>query len=300
MISTRWIPRRRARSQFRYLRLLLLLAVFTFCLDMFHARRCWTNTIAKDRRRPFSRQGQSKAQQEGNEGDEDPAAERIFIASTHWNSEGVLRSHWNAAVVELVQSLGAENVYISIYEGGSWDDTKGALRELDAALARLNVPRTVVLSEVTHQEEISRPPAPTGWIDTARGHRELRRIPFLSRQRNGSLQPLFDIEKETGEQFDKILFLNDVVFKVCIHIYLLFSFSHTQLEKSVQCLTIPTERRFLHLTQHPRRRIRRSLCARLLQTAQLLRHVRITRFRRPRTINANMAILSIAGVTIIP
>ena len=103
---------------------------------------------------------------------------------------------------------------MSIYESGSWDDTKGALRDLNATLAHLGIPCTVTLSEATHQDEISQPPASNGWIDTARGRRELRRIPFLSEQRNRSLQPMFDMENVGGEYFDKILFLNDVVFRV--------------------------------------------------------------------------------------
>lgn len=202
---------------------------------LYHQAKSKTEGVvssSKNDQSPDNGQGQANG---GEDDEEKERAERVFIASTHWNSEAVLRSHWNAAVVELVQSLGAENVYVSIYESGSWDDTKGSLRELDAALARLNVPHKVVLSEVTHQDEMSQPPASTGWIDTARGRRELRRIPFLSEQRNRSLQPLFDIESLNGETFDKILFLNDVVFKVrtfCIYSILLhhsFHFAYKDL-----------------------------------------------------------------------
>ena len=139
--------------------------------------------------------------------------QRIFIASTHWNNEAILRSHWNAAILELVQEIGVENIYISIYESGSWDDSKGALRELDLELERFGVSKTIILDETTHVDEIEKTPAASGWIDTPRGKTELRRIPYLSNLRNLSLKPLHDLAK-SGSKFDYVLFLNDVVFKV--------------------------------------------------------------------------------------
>jgi hypothetical protein len=79
-----------------------------------------------------------------------PSAQKIFISSTHWNNEHILRSHWNQAVIDLVNHLGPENVYISILESGSWDNSKGALRDLDRSLADLNVRRTIILDKTTH------------------------------------------------------------------------------------------------------------------------------------------------------
>ncbi|EAW14735.1 glycosyltransferase family 69 protein [Aspergillus clavatus NRRL 1] len=150
-----------------------------------------------------------------NDGTGQASAERIFIASTHWNNEAILRSHWNDAVVQLATSLGPDRVFVSVYESGSWDDSKGALRALDAQLDRLGVRRNITLSEITHQDEISVAPAlrGAGWIDTSRGQRELRRIPYLARPRNLSLRPLEDLARQ-GIVFDKVLFLNDVVFTV--------------------------------------------------------------------------------------
>lgn len=141
--------------------------------------------------------------------------ERIFIASLHWNNEAILRSHWNEAVIDLAKALGPDNIYISVYESGSWDRTKDALRELDLELDRIGVPRTITLSETTHQDEISLPPADEGWIGTPRCKKELRRIPYLARLRNLTLRPLEEMVAE-GITFDKILFLNDVIFTVCI------------------------------------------------------------------------------------
>lgn len=140
-------------------------------------------------------------------------SQRIYIASIHWNNEAILRSSWNEAVVNLVKYLGPAQVYISVYESGSWDDSKGALRLLDSRLEELGVNKTIILNGKTHADELAQVPSSTGWIDTSRGQKELRRIPYLSKLRNISLKPLADLAVD-NIKFDKILFLNDVVFSV--------------------------------------------------------------------------------------
>lgn len=142
-----------------------------------------------------------------------PKQERIFIASINWNNEIILRSHLSQTILELTWRLGRDNVYMSIYESGSYDNTKGALMELDVELDRLRIPRTISLSNVTHEDEIAAPPVGEGWIVTPQGKTGLRRIPYLSRTRNLSLEPLHELAKQ-GITFDKILFINDVVFTV--------------------------------------------------------------------------------------
>jgi hypothetical protein len=138
-------------------------------------------------------------------------SKRIYIAAQHWNTAPILRSHWNSALEALVQELGIENVYVSIYESGSFDDTKDALRELDEALGALQVKKSIVLSDVSHADELAQQLTETGWIKTPAGETALRRIPFLSSVRNRVLEPLEALTAE-GEHFDMILFLNDVVF----------------------------------------------------------------------------------------
>src|ERR1700761_3628870 len=140
---------------------------------------------------------------------------RVYIASIHWNNEAILRTYWNSAVIKLVKVLGPDNVFVSVYESGSWDDSKGALRDLDQELDKVGVQRNITLSEVTHQDEITQPPRGPGWIETPRGRTELRRIPYLSRLRDYTLWNLEQFAKQ-GIIFDKILFLNDVVFTVSI------------------------------------------------------------------------------------
>ncbi|KAF7567823.1 hypothetical protein PtrM4_124360 [Pyrenophora tritici-repentis] len=131
----------------------------------------------------------------------------------YWNGEQALRSYWNDAVIALANALGRENVFVTVYENGSWDDSKGALRELDMALAAHQIRRNITLSETTHLDEISVVNRGSGWVDTPRGRRELRRIPYLSRLRNWTLESLQELARQ-GERFDKVLFLNDVMFEV--------------------------------------------------------------------------------------
>jgi hypothetical protein len=139
---------------------------------------------------------------------------RVYIASLHWNNEHILRSDWNRGVVDLVKTLGPDNVFVSVYESGSWDNSKGALRELDAELDKTGVAKKIVLDDETHKDLISRhPDDEEGWITIPDGTRMPRRIPYLSRLRNLSLQPLRDLA-ENGTTFDHVLFLGDVVFSV--------------------------------------------------------------------------------------
>ncbi|KAK0715250.1 cryptococcal mannosyltransferase 1-domain-containing protein [Lasiosphaeris hirsuta] len=142
---------------------------------------------------------------------------RVFIASIHWNNEPILRSDWNKGVVDLVNALGPENVFVSVYESGSWDDSKGALRELDRELEKTGVGKQITLDDTTHEELVTGQPGEEGWITVSSGERAgkkaLRRIPYLSRLRNLTLQPLRELA-ENGTTFDHVLFLGDVVFSV--------------------------------------------------------------------------------------
>ena len=141
--------------------------------------------------------------------------EKVFIASIHWNNEKILRSYWVPAILELVAHLGQKNVYVSVQESGSWDDSKGALRELDGELAKAGVRRRIILDDTTHADEIGKTPTEDGWIQTSRSAaKELRRVPYLAKLRNLVLEPLEELAVK-GERFDRVLFVNDVVFTVC-------------------------------------------------------------------------------------
>ncbi|TVY37314.1 Alpha-1,3-mannosyltransferase [Lachnellula subtilissima] len=144
------------------------------------------------------------------------AREKIFIVSIQRNSEHMLRLYWNAALLSLVSFLGPKNVFVSILESGSLDDTKGALGDLEEALNGLGVENSIVLGETMDEqiEEMKHVPSDReGWIYTGRegfgdGGWEKRRIPHLAKLRNNAMEPLFLVKT----RFDKVLWLNDVVF----------------------------------------------------------------------------------------
>lgn len=149
--------------------------------------------------------------------------EKIFLAFLPWNNEYVLRTHLINQLRDLVNALGIGNVFISIYENGSYDGTKDALRDLHRELEQLGVRSRVVLDETTHQDIVNeRPTEPKeGWIQIKQaGHENfgvnkgdyaLRRIYYLAELRNKVLEPLEELATQ-GEEFDKIVFLNDVTY----------------------------------------------------------------------------------------
>ena len=151
-----------------------------------------------------------------------PAAlreQKIFIVSINRNSEYVLRLYWSSALLALVQALGPANVFVSIVESGSQDDTKGALRDLEAQLNGLGVENSIVLGTTVDEqyEMLMNPPdgnEKEGWIFTGRNVTgwELRRIPHLAGTRNRAMEPLSALSP--GRRFDKVLWVNDVVFTV--------------------------------------------------------------------------------------
>ena len=155
--------------------------------------------------------------------------QRIFIASIHWTDERVLREYWVPAVAQLAQDIGREHVFVSVLESGSLDNSKGALWELDEQLNKLGIPHKVILDESSHLDEVNRGrnEGDEGWVQMPitksylqnwtdyftleKGSWQPRRIPYLARLRNEALQPLYE-QQAQGIMYDKILWLNDIVF----------------------------------------------------------------------------------------
>ena len=137
----------------------------------------------------------------------------VYIASIFWNSAYILHTSWNSAILDLAEKLGATNIYISIYESGSWDESKQRLRQPHDVLITRGIRHRIILDETSHEDDIARPPAAEGWIKPPRGKTELRRIPYFSRLRNKTLEPLAELAAN-GTTLDKVLFLNDVAFTV--------------------------------------------------------------------------------------
>lgn len=112
---------------------------------------------------------------------------------------------------------------MSILSNHGFDNTEDAIRHLDAQLAELDVPRTIVIDPTTHEDivfagsEDSDGGSWSGWV-TSSDHdgpamRNRRRIPYLSDLRNRVLEPLQRLQDDSSRTFDRILFLNDVIFE---------------------------------------------------------------------------------------
>ncbi|KAE8447547.1 hypothetical protein EG329_010677 [Mollisiaceae sp. DMI_Dod_QoI] len=148
---------------------------------------------------------------------------KIFIASIQRNSEYMLRLYWNTALLKLCSQLGPKNVYVSILESGSLEDTKGALRDLEEKLDELGVERRIEYGVSSEEQGAMLKDVPEagedgegrrGWIFTGRGERgwEVRRIPYLAELRNRAMEPLVELEGDGKGRFDTVLWINDVVF----------------------------------------------------------------------------------------
>lgn len=139
----------------------------------------------------------------------------IYIASTQWNSANLLQDHWIPSLLQVVKSLHSANIrlYVSIYENGSWDSTRSLLQQLKRDLDALGIQNTVTLDERSHEYIIAQNESTFGFLRTAYGT-EMRRIPYLATVRNEALKPLRGLT-EAGEKFDRLIYINDVIFSVC-------------------------------------------------------------------------------------
>ena len=139
----------------------------------------------------------------------------VYIASIQWNSAAILETYWIPALLKLIRELQAVDitVYVSIYESGSQDGIKDALSHLAESLKYLNISNTITLDNEMHAEVIDKAmPKTAGWLKALYG-KELRRMLYLANVRNRALEPLYSLNK-AGIRFDKLLYLNDVVFSV--------------------------------------------------------------------------------------
>ena len=128
--------------------------------------------------------------------------EKIFIAASIYDKGGELVSGaWGKAVLGLVDLLGGENVFLSIYENDMGIDIE-AQTALKAFEKQLHCNNSLVYDEHLSFKDVPSVTLPDGTKRT-------KRIAYLAEVRNRALRPL---NKPSTVPFDKILFLNDVIF----------------------------------------------------------------------------------------
>lgn len=115
-----------------------------------------------------------------------------YFAINLFNSEEIL-PNMLVQLINVLSFLNFDNIYISIYENGSTDQTQHLLKILQNALTYWNIPHSII------SEEYSRPQV-------------YHRIEYLASIRNKALRPLRKLYKKTKRRFDKIVFINDILF----------------------------------------------------------------------------------------
>lgn len=187
------------------MRLCITALIFLTCVDLFRS-------LLLPNSNPSDNSQQATAQ------DLSQIIRSVYIVSNQYNSEEILTSSWIPSLLQLVKELQSVQirVYVSIYESGSVDGTKEVLSGLKGSLEKLRIDHDIRLDDESHASAIEKAlRTPAGWVDTRYG-KELRRVAFLADVRNRALEPL-DSLTQAGVEFDRILYLNDVVFSVCLY-----------------------------------------------------------------------------------
>ncbi|CAG8671279.1 5878_t:CDS:2 [Acaulospora morrowiae] len=117
--------------------------------------------------------------------------DKIFIAANFHNNEDIL-PNFSEQLLDLLRILNPENVYVSLFENGSKDNTKFLLHALRSDLDAKGIPNTIIIN------------------DSPKNETNTGRIPYMARLRNKLLEPLLE-QTEKGNKFDYILFFNDVI-----------------------------------------------------------------------------------------
>ncbi|KAJ6588303.1 capsular associated protein [Mycena capillaripes] len=116
---------------------------------------------------------------------------KYFFAINLYNSFDVIPDLF-ATLFRVAAILGYHNVYVSIYENGSTDQTKALLRIFDALTRSVGMRITIRTSTRTRG---------------AFNHR----IEYLAEVRNAAFVPLHELRDAENEFFDTIVFMNDIL-----------------------------------------------------------------------------------------
>lgn len=146
-----------------------------------------------------------------NEGRGNLDNQKIFIATSIYDRNGHLAGGaWGQAILNLIDILGHDNVYLSIYENDGGDEAQTALKRFETEVRcqhSLIFENHLPLNNISH-------------ITLPNGSKRIKRIAYLAEARNKALRPL---NEASAQKYDKVLYLNDVVFDPIDAAQLLFS-----------------------------------------------------------------------------
>lgn len=116
---------------------------------------------------------------------------KYFFAINLYNSFDVIPDLF-ATLFRVSAILGYHNVFVSIYENGSTDQTKALLRIFDALTRSVGM-RVVIRTSTRTRGAFN------------------HRIEYLAEVRNAAFVPLHELRDAEGEYFDSIIFMNDIL-----------------------------------------------------------------------------------------
>ncbi|KAK2745240.1 hypothetical protein FQN57_003935 [Myotisia sp. PD_48] len=161
-----------------------------------------------------------------NPGRGNPKNEKVFIAANIVNKD-LINGAWGNALLELVDVLGQDNVFVSIYENDSGQGTSDALTELKD---KLPCNSSIVTGDHINPSDLDKVTLPNG-------EKRIQRLAYLAEVRNRALRPIDpsyindnNVKKPfnfnpvpSSMMVDRVLFLNDVYFAAADAAQLLFS-----------------------------------------------------------------------------
>lgn len=121
----------------------------------------------------------------------EPDSHKYFFAINLFNSFDIIPDLF-ATMFRVGAVLGYQNVFVSIYENGSTDQTQALLRIFDSLMRSVGM--RVVIKSSNRKRGI-----------------HVHRIEYLAEVRNAAIQPLFDLRDQENEYFDSIVFMNDIL-----------------------------------------------------------------------------------------
>ncbi|KAI1338920.1 cryptococcal mannosyltransferase 1-domain-containing protein [Xylariaceae sp. FL0016] len=150
-----------------------------------------------------------------NPGCANPHQEKVFISISLYDPTGELAGgRWGRDLRELIHLIGDNNVFLSIYMNDSGPEGTVGLSKLNKGL-RCN-------STLVDDEHVPLNIFPS--LTLPNGSKRIKRLTYLSEMRNRALRPLDRMESgHDVERYDKVLFMNDVVFDPFDVAQLLFS-----------------------------------------------------------------------------
>ena len=143
----------------------------------------------------------SRVEASHDDGRANPENQKIFIAASLYDQGGhLLGGSWGQSLLKLINILGDENVFLSVYENSN---------DLAAMNAQTNLKKQIKCkNSIVYDKDFAPDDVPR--VTLPDGSERVKRIAFLAEVRNKALKPLYD--EEHGMHFDKVLYLNDAAF----------------------------------------------------------------------------------------